>query len=261
MTQGGAGGAKILRAYVDETGDRGFGGRSSKFFALACVLIADEDQPGLYAVVQQLRKDFGVPSGAALHWKDHVKTYPRRQRAADLLTALQSVRLVYVLFDKASISGSSIMRTDQVKFYNYAAQHVLERALYAARDWPGGSRELLPRFGHVRRFPHHDTTAYFNLQRSRGRPPGTPWHVLHPSGVHFDQQVNHDGLQAADAYAGMLSAAFKPDEFSGYEHHHFLKTCGQMQRDPQGSVWGWGFKLRGSDTSATSLPWWPPSGL
>jgi hypothetical protein len=69
----------ILRAYVDETGDRGTSGKSSPFFAFAALLVADEDEPPLRAAVSKLRRDLGVPVGKPLHWKDHVKTFPRRQ--------------------------------------------------------------------------------------------------------------------------------------------------------------------------------------
>jgi hypothetical protein len=63
----------LLRAYVDETGDRGHTAASSPFFAFAAVLVADEADPGLRAVMSQLRRDLTVPPGKALHWKEHVK--------------------------------------------------------------------------------------------------------------------------------------------------------------------------------------------
>lgn len=78
----------LIRAYVDETGDRGHGGVSSPFFAFAAVLVADEDEPGLRAAMSQLRRDLTVPAGKALHWKDHVKTYSRRQHVARTLARL-----------------------------------------------------------------------------------------------------------------------------------------------------------------------------
>jgi hypothetical protein len=48
----------LLRAYVDETGDRGHSGRSSPYFAFAAVLVADEDEPQLMAAVEVA----GLPS-------------------------------------------------------------------------------------------------------------------------------------------------------------------------------------------------------
>src|ERR1700760_1457564 len=80
----------LIRAYVDETGDRGHGGGSSPFFVFAAVLVPDEDESGLRAAVSQLRRDMTVPAGKALHWKDHVKTFSRRQHVARTLAQVRS---------------------------------------------------------------------------------------------------------------------------------------------------------------------------
>ena len=133
---------RILRAYVDETGDRGSSGKSSDFFAFACALIADEDEDPLRAAVSQLRRDLKVPVGKALHWKDHVKTFSRRQHVTSLLTAVPNMRLIYVLVDKSAIPASASMRPDQAIFYNFAAAFILERALLAATQRNIGQKAL-----------------------------------------------------------------------------------------------------------------------
>ena len=96
-------GPALLRAYVDETGDRGCSSKSSAFFAFAAVVIANEDEPRLRAVMSQLRRDMKVPVGKALHWKDHVKTFPRRQHVARALAGVPDVRVIYVVVEKAAI--------------------------------------------------------------------------------------------------------------------------------------------------------------
>jgi hypothetical protein len=111
----------LLRAYVDETGDRGHTGASSPFFAFAAVLIADEDEPSLRAVMSRLRRDLTVPTGKALHWKEHVKTYSRRQHVASLLSQVSVLMVVYVVVEKAAIPASSGLYSDHMIFYNYAA--------------------------------------------------------------------------------------------------------------------------------------------
>ena len=80
-------------AYVDETGDRGHSGKSSPFFAFAAVLVADEDEPALRAVMSRLRRDLSVPPGKALHWNNHVKTYQRRQHVATQLAAVPGLMI------------------------------------------------------------------------------------------------------------------------------------------------------------------------
>lgn len=249
---------RLLRAYVDETGDRGATSKSSPFFAFACVLVADEDEVHLRAAVSRLRRDLAVPPGRPLHWKDHVKSFPRRQHVARVLADVPLVQVVYVVVEKAAIPASATMRRDHAVFYNFAAAIVVERVLLAARDCPGGTRDAVIRFGHVKGFDHRTTTAYFDLRKRRD-PPWTPWHLLR-GGVHFDGQANWDGLQAADQYGGMLSVAIRPDQFGNYEPHHFLTVSHQIRR-VDGRAWRYGFKFLGNDPTITTLPWWPSAGI
>jgi hypothetical protein len=248
----------LVRAYVDETGDRGHSGMSSPFFAFAAVLVADEDEPALRTAMAKLRRDLTVPVGKALHWKDHVKTYPRRQHVACTMAAVPSLMVVYVIVEKAAIPAGSGMYSDHVLFYNFAACMTMERILFAARDWDGGSRDVIVRFGHVKGFDHSRTTGYFDRKAKSDQ--WVPWERLLGS-VHFDDQAKWDGLQAADQYAGMLNAALRPDQFGGYEESHLLRIRHQIRRDDAGRSWGWGFKVLGNTATLTSLPWWSAQGL
>lgn len=250
---------RVLRAYIDETGDRGSSGSSSDFFAFACVLVADEDEPGLRTAMSQLRRDLRVPAGRPLHWKDHVKVFPRRQHVSRTLAGVPGVQIIYVMVEKSAIPAQAFMRTNQETFYNFAAAMVMERILLAARDWPGGARAAVIKFGHVRGFNHATTTAYFERRRRMQTPSWLPWH-LQRGDVKFDGPANWDGLQAADQYAGMLSAAIRQDQFGNYEPQHFLLIRPQLRR-VNGQVWKYGFKLLGNDATMTGLPWWPPQGL
>ncbi|BCL20518.1 MULTISPECIES: DUF3800 domain-containing protein [Streptomyces] len=250
---------RLVRAYVDETGDRGLSPTASQFFSFAAVLVADEDEPAMRAALSQLRRDLRVPHGKALHWKDHVKVYPRRQYVTTKLAQLTGVQITYVVVEKAAIPAHAGMRRDQVIFYNFAAGIILERLLLAARDWPGGSRDLLIKFGHVRGFDHRTTCEYFKIKPQLG-PGWVPWGLLQGQPT-FQDQAKWDGLQAADQYAGMLSAAIRSDQYGGYEPSHLLGVRHQIRRSAQGVSRNYGFKILGNEATFTSLPWWPPEGL
>ncbi|MEU8522347.1 DUF3800 domain-containing protein [Streptomyces sp. NPDC048577] len=112
---------QLVRAYIDETGDRGISASASPYFSFAALVIADEQEAQMRAAMSQLRRDLKVPPGKALHWKDHVKVYPRRQYVAGTLAQLQDVKIVYVVVEKAAIPAHAGMRRDQVIFYNFAA--------------------------------------------------------------------------------------------------------------------------------------------
>lgn len=248
----------LLRAYIDETGDRGHSAKSSPFFAFAAVLVVDEDEAGLRTTMSRLRRDLGVPAGKALHWKDHVKTHQRRQHVATQLATVPGLVITYVIVEKTAIPVGSGMYSDHELFYNYAAAMVMERLLLATRDWPGGQRDVLVRFGHVRGFRHVTTTQYF--QRKAAVPSWIPWERLHGT-VQFSDQSSWDGLQAADQYAGMLNVAVTADQFGGYEEAHLMRIRHQLRRDSQGRSRGWGFKVLGNEATFTSVPWWPQGGL
>ncbi|HWF21394.1 MAG TPA: hypothetical protein VG226_04560, partial [Acidimicrobiales bacterium] len=81
--------------------------------------------------------------------------------------------IVYVVVEKAAIPATSGMYTDHVLFYNFAACMAMERILLAARDWQGGTRDVIVRFGHVRGFDHSQTGSIVERRlsqlQSRGR--------------------------------------------------------------------------------------------
>jgi hypothetical protein len=165
-----------------------------------------------------------------------------------------NIMLAYVLVEKSAIPADARMRTDHTTFYNYAAGLVLERVLIAARDWPGGRRTAVVRFGHVRGFDHTTTADYIDLRIAQQNPPFVPWHLLNRP-LHFDSHGDWDGLQAADAFAGMLAAAMRSDEFGNYEPHHFL-AARPLIRCVRGKTLNYGFKLLGNAATLASLPWW-----
>ncbi len=249
---------KQVWAFVDETGDRGTGPKSSRFFAMAAVLIAEEDYPSLSEAIIAAKQTLGVPAQIPLHWKEHVKVFPRRQFVTGLLQPL-NLKVNYVIFEKESIPLGAGIRSDPVSFYNYAAGITMERLLLAAGNWPGGARDLKVDFGHVRGFDHSQTSSYFVLKKAMNQGPAN-WNFLAATPKFLSMSIN-SGLQAADQYAGMLSAALNPDKFGGYEHQHLFAVRGQIRRSGIGVALNYGFKALTLPTTMTDYPWWPVNGI
>ncbi|WP_413600864.1 DUF3800 domain-containing protein [Curtobacterium sp. Curtsp57] len=246
-------------AFVDETGDRGVGPTSSRFFAMAGVSIAEEAYPQLQRAVIYLRQQLRVPANKALHWQEHVKRFSRRQFVTTTLTAVPGIVLNYVIFEKAAIPATAGLRSSQATFYNYTAGLLMERLLLTAEHWPGGARDLKVDLGHVRGFNHDETLNYFALKRSRAQGPAN-WGLL--EGVpRFLGMMSNGGMQAADQFAGMLSAALKPDEFGGFEPQHLLHARPLIRRNWQGRSDGYGFKVMAQPNTMSSFPWWPSGGV
>ncbi len=105
---------QLVRAYVDETGDRGTSAKSSRHFAMAAIVVADEDEPALRAAVARCRAQLNVPVTKPLHWIDHVKKYARRAYVTRELAAVPNIVLNYVIFEKAAIPLQSALMKDQV---------------------------------------------------------------------------------------------------------------------------------------------------
>ena len=247
----------IVYAYVDETGDRGTAARSSRFFAMAGVAVGSEHLHLMRDEMAAIKTALRVPPNKGLHWSEHAKSFARRQYVSERLGGLPMV-VNYVVFEKAAIPTGSGIFGDHVLFYNYAAGLTMERLLLTARDWTGGPRPVKVQFAHVKGFDHTDTLAYFGIKRVKDVS-WMPWHLLHGA-VSFDGAGSFDGLQVADAYAGLLKAAIVADELGGYEEHHLLRVRQQIRRY-RGTTWGGGFKVMALPNCMQSLPWWPPTGL
>lgn len=248
----------LVRAYIDETGDRGTSGKASRYFAMVAVVIADEDDPSLRQAIGLCRQRLSVPASKALHWTEHVKRFPRRQFVVGQLAAVDGLVVSFVIVEKAAIPGANPIRGDQVAFYNYVSGLILEGILLTASAWPGGARDVVAGFGHVRGFPHQETLAYFEKLRADAEDQEL-WELLRSS-PRFLGAGQLDGLQAADQYAGMLRAALEPDEFGGFEHHHLLAVRHQIRRH-EGESWGHGLQVMAAPGVLEAYPWWPSDGL
>jgi hypothetical protein len=220
------------------------------------LVMASEEDPLMRAAVGHCRAAFKIPYGKAFHWKDHVKTYPRRQLVARKLSGIQGACVNYVIIEKAAIPATAGMYNDHATFYNYVAGLMMERLLFTADTWPGGPRDIMVRFGHVRGFNHSVTPDY--LAKKRRRQNGTPWHLLRK--IQFPGASQCDGLQAADQYGGVLKVAIVPDEFGGLEEHHLLTIKHQIRRHRE-LAWGAGFKVMAIPGTMEQLPWWSTAGL
>lgn len=249
---------RLVRAYVDETGDRGTGPRASQFFAMAGVAVADEDELAMRQAVHGCRVELAVPATKHLHWVEAAKSFDRRQFITSQLAGLPGLVVNYVIFEKAAIPATAQLGSDHVTFYNYCAGLMLERLLLTARDWPGGPRQLIATFGHVKGFDHGRTSDYFVRKRASG-PSWMPWQQLHGR-PRFADAGAYDGLQVADQYAGMLAKALCADRYGGYEAAHLLAIRHQIRR-VGGRSWGYGFKVMGRANLMEGYPWWPSGGL
>ncbi|MER7050128.1 DUF3800 domain-containing protein [Streptomyces jumonjinensis] len=242
-----------LNVYVDETGDRGFGEKSSPFFAMTALLVPEEDDSDVRFTAGGLRAFIGT--GKPLHWVDHFKAKKpdRRRIAAQKLALMRTAKVIHVITPKAEVATDAGVR-DGTRFYNYSTRLLLERVAHAARNWPGGSRLAVTRLGIVKGMDHAVTAAYLDHVRRTAQHASVPWnHIKWPLAW---RGTDWDGIQLADIHAGLLNVALsgKPSDSACAKN---LLECRHQLYRPNGTALGWGVKVYGNTGFVTDRSWWP----
>jgi len=215
---------------------------------MTAVLIAKEDEDDLRIAVGGLKALWGI--GGVLHWVDHTRgrKADRRTRIAQTLGALP-LTVIHVVLDKTSVWEDSALRTQQAVQYNYATRYLLERVVTAAQRWPGGERVAQVMFGMVGGVDSRSTLAYLNHVATHPTNVPVPWAnmlwqpVWRPTHAHL-------GLQAADAYSGMLTAAVRDDKPAC-----LVATKHQLFRY-RNQLYGWGIKTMPDERLLIHRDWW-----
>ncbi|MEV4734463.1 DUF3800 domain-containing protein [Saccharopolyspora sp. NPDC049426] len=217
--------APRVHAYIDETGDRGASASSSPIFGMAAIVLDEGGVANVREAIGLLRRDFKVPESAVMSWKDHVKTHDRRRRAAEVLGAVDGLRVCYVYAIKHDLWPGTY-RDDPTRFYNYVAYQTYKSVLWAARDWKGNAR-VWTRFGHVKGHDHQTTNAY--IRREATKDERVPFHL--EQGLRWVSARSYVESQAADLYGGFLKAATWPaGEFGYVESAYLLKIWPQIRK-------------------------------
>lgn len=136
-----------LWAYINETGDRGMGPKSSPIFGMAALLADVDGARNVRSAVDQLRSDFKVPHGRVMSWKQDAKNHDRRRHAARTLAQLKHVKVCYVYAQKDALNAASYV-SDAERFYNYVAGKTYTSD-YVKWIWPRDDGLTWPRFWRV----------------------------------------------------------------------------------------------------------------
>ncbi|HEV7648718.1 MAG TPA: DUF3800 domain-containing protein [Actinophytocola sp.] len=238
--------------YVDETGDRGQRPTSSPIFGMAAVLVDDHAAIALRLAVKQLRNDLQVPGNSVMSWKNHAKNHDRRKRAAELLGAVDGLRVCYVYVVKSALRPDSYL-SDPQRFYNYLAYKTYKSTLWAARNWKGSNVRVWTRFGHVRRHDHTTTASY--IAREAAAEPKVP-HDLE-QGIRWVSADRYLESQAADMYGGFLKSAVWPDGQFGYTEPSYLLSIWHQIRNSGDCVIPLGLMSMPDSSLVRQNAWFP----
>lgn len=245
----------IIRAYVDETGDRGTNAKSSPYFAFAAVICRDSNHGVVASALDQLVEDLGKPVGTTLHWAQNIKYHQQRKVATQRLGALP-IRLIYVAVPKASLAG--YLQNSTEGYYNYLARIMVERIALFTRGRSRDASESLQAkvtFGRVKGF--RPSTLQDYLQKVRERDDSAHWSVYLTRQVDVRGQTEERLLQWADIAAGAFDSAVRADSYGNHEPAYLSNLSSRIDRSPAGKVHGWGIKTLGNYDWITSAPEWP----
>lgn len=250
---------KTVEIFCDETGDRGWGDQSSKWFGMCALMVPQESVPQLRATVRGLRAE--IETEKPLHWVDHFKKQRhegRRDMASNMVAAIPGVQVIYVVADKATMIASQALRSDGYLFYHYTMRLMLERVAKQLEAWDGGNRRGIVRLGSVKGMDHDRSVSYLGSVRMQEAKWSTPWELISwpPRWVATD---DYDGVQAADLYLGMFRRAMEKGGDDIREARHLDRHWHQVRSSPRGRVMGYGVKVYGDPAFLTARGWWKPT--
>ena len=247
----------LIRAYVDETGDRGMKESSSAYFAFCAVIVRDSNVPQLTADLDALVAKLRKEPQRVLHWSRNIKDHADRKLAANSLAQLP-VRLIYVVAPKTAIRSGSYLARSTEGYYNYMARYVIERLARFTKRM--ADREGQPdlrckvTFGQVKGFNPNVLRSYISrIRRTRN---DAPWDYLTPT-IDVEGQGTTRLLQWAEIGAGALDSAIKMDRHAQYEPAYWLPLMPRIDQC-DGRMLGYGLKVLGDESWLTNLPWWNP---
>lgn len=155
----------LFRVYVDEAGDRGWGGRSSPVFVLSAVMAPESERVQLLNALDSINASLAKPRNTVLHWAQNVKQHSQRKLVARTIAAAP-LTLTNVVVMKSALIGSGTALSDPVAQYNYAVRRLLERVSWFV-DESGG--EAIVTFAHIRRFPYVKLHGFQRQDQTRSR--------------------------------------------------------------------------------------------
>ncbi|MFC7485416.1 DUF3800 domain-containing protein [Knoellia sp. CPCC 206453] len=237
-------------AYVDETGDRGAAPSSSPVFGMAAILVPEDRASAIQAAVQILRADLCVPNDKTLSWKDYAKTHDRRRRAADVLGAVEGIKVCYVFAQKAALQPGSYVG-DKERFYNYLAFMTYKSIVWASRNM--GATEVIIRFGHVKHHDHEGTKTY--IEREASSDARVPDHLV--KSIQWVPADRYRESEAADLFGGFLKSAVWPSGQFGYVEPKYLLSVWHKIRNSESCAIPLGIMSMPQNSVLTSEAWFP----
>jgi Protein of unknown function (DUF3800) len=227
----------MLRAYVDESGDKGTSPTATDFFVMSAIIVDDAGRAAIQGRLAAIRNHLNKPSGTVLHFARNIKDHGARVYVCRELAAVPNVTITNVILCKRFLTPGALMASDPQAVYLYTLRFTLERLSWIARD---RGEQIIVTFAHVKNFPYQRLREY--LATLRGIPTSIEWQWI------------RELLQVADIAASSTLKAFQPDRHDVTEERYVRELATCLYRRPPGALTSYGMKVHPSSVAA-NFPW------
>lgn len=244
---------KTYTAYIDESGQRSRGGKSSPHFVMSALVVPDEKLSSASDFLMALKRDLRRQPGDVLHWKNYPAHADRLHASKSLASRADLFRVSSVVVCKEFLNPSPATFGHDAA-YLYTFRFLLERLSWLVRAHDGELNYVL---GHVVRFRTEQLREYEARLRAMGpNKCQIDWNFVTHKGGRIDQPSRVDMLQLADVVASAHGAAFNPDAYGNTESR-YVETLAPLIYCPKGkAITAYGMKMHpwNADTKA-AYPW------
>lgn len=238
----------MLRAYVDESGDRGSSPTATDLFVMSAAVDSDQDRPAVQGRLAAIRHALNKPPGTPLHFARNIKEHGQRVYVCQQFGGLTGLTLVNVVMCKRLFVNAALLSRDPQAVYLYALRFTLERLSWIARD---ANEEIIVTFAHVKNFPYQRLTNYLTLLR--GLSTSIHWPAIRD--IRINQPNKLELLQVADVAASTTLKAFQSDRLGVTEQRYVRELAACLYRRPGGAISSYGMKLHPVQGALAQHPW------
>jgi hypothetical protein len=136
----------MLRAYVDESGDRGTSPTATDFFVMSAVVVDDASRAAIQGRLAAIRNHLNKPPGTVLHFARNIKDHGGRVYVCRELATVPGVTITNVILCKRYLTPGALMAADpQAVLSLHASIHSGATELDRARPRRGDHRHVRPR--------------------------------------------------------------------------------------------------------------------
>lgn len=231
----------VYRVYVDESGVRAHGPKTSQHFVMSAAILPDSRKPNLLATISQLRLDFRQPIGHTIAFKS--LSHQSRMHIAQTLSKMHDLTVANVIVCKREVP-TPMQNVDQA--YLYTLRFLLERVSWFVDERLG---QAYVTFANIDRFKIAKLHVYVELLKMSDTQ--IRWRALFLP-VRMQTMQGNDLLQVADTTASATAQAFEPDQFGNVEDRYLRALAPRLYRRPPGPITSYGMKLH--PTSMASDP-------